>query len=109
MELFITILQIIEEHKFGDWLCCFVVCLCVWFQCFVEDGVGGAHDQDKKNEFFCQLNIFFSSMIVCFFKNGFMFVVVILAIMVWEECLLYVELDFLMLKLKKKFVENVAM
>ncbi len=20
---------------------CFVVCLCVWLQCFVEDGVGG--------------------------------------------------------------------
>jgi hypothetical protein len=37
-----------------------------------------------------------------------MFVVVILAIMVWEECLLYVELDFLTLKLKKTFVENVA-
>ncbi len=30
-------MQLIEDHKFGDWFCC-----------FVEDGVGGAHNLDKK-------------------------------------------------------------
>jgi hypothetical protein len=38
----------------------------------------------------------------------FMFVVVNLVVNVWEECLLHVELDFLMLKLKNVFVDNVA-
>jgi hypothetical protein len=37
MEQLIKILQLIEKHKFGDWFCC-----------FVEDGVGGTQDQNKK-------------------------------------------------------------
>jgi hypothetical protein len=41
-------------------------------------------------------------MRVCFSKDGFMFVVVILTVMVWEECLLHVELDFLVLNLQKQ-------
>ncbi len=47
-------------------------------------------------------------MTVCFSRDGFMFFVVILVVMVWEECLLHVELDFLVLKFKNFFVENVC-
>jgi hypothetical protein len=44
-------LQVIEERKFGDWFCCFVVCLCAWLQCFVKNGVGKARDQNKSELF----------------------------------------------------------
>jgi hypothetical protein len=33
--------------KFGNMHGCFVVCLCMWLQFFIEDGVGGAMNENK--------------------------------------------------------------
>jgi hypothetical protein len=85
VELLIMMLQVIEERKFGDWFCCFVVCLCAWLQRFVQDGVGKSQDQNKKWVFFIAKHFIFLWQFA-YLEMEFMFIVVISTVMVWEKC-----------------------